>query len=251
MNPVSIMSTESIKPALSAVEGSKNIEQLFSHIAPRYDLLNTILSLGTESCWRKKTVKKIQFSKETTFTVLDLCAGTLALSKEVLKQFPHAKIFAVDFSQRMLNEGLRCLSPKLAEHILPICADALSLPFANNSVDVVLCGYGLRNVGDLEKVLTEISRVLRPQGQFLTLEFFRPTRFITKLFFWTYAPIVVATLGRLISRHKTAYTYLRKSILNFVSTQEFVGLLHKKGFANMTVDDFLMGVSTCVTAQLL
>lgn len=226
---------------------SEAVKNLFTQISPTYDRLNHLLSLNIDKSWRKKTIATIQKSNDEPFLGLDLCAGTFDLSLECRRQFPHSKIVAADFSFGMLKSGL----PKIASTngaIRPLCADALSLPFADASFDVAFCAFGMRNLDDKSAGLAEIRRVLKPGGQLLVLEFFKPTSAVSTFFNKTYAEHILPRVGQLISGNRSAYEYLRDSIRGFLTTGEFEALMKTQGYADTATRDFLLAIASCVSA---
>jgi ubiquinone/menaquinone biosynthesis methyltransferase len=228
---------------------SEAVKNIFDDISPTYDRLNHMLSLNIDKKWRKKTVGLIQKKKDDDFKVLDLCAGTYDLSIEILRQFPNCQVTAADFSQSMLDVG----RPKIQNYlntgqIKPVCCDALNMPFDADDFDVILCGYGVRNFDHTEKGILEIKRVLKPGGQILVLEFFRPKNLLTKIFHKTYAGFVIPTLGRWVSGNSGAYAYLRDSIQGFITLSEFKNILNKNSFKHIKNKDFILAISSAVSA---
>ena len=228
---------------------SETVKNLFTDISPTYDRLNHFLSLNIDRWWRRNAIAAIKNGANENFLALDLCAGTHDFGIECLKQFPQAQITALDFSPGMLASGTEKLKKLgLENKIKPVCGDALHMPFADKSFDVVFCGYGVRNFDNATQGLKEISRVLKADGQVIILEFFKPASFAAKLFHKTYANFIIPTVGRLISGHPEAYAYLRDSITGFVSVKEFSTILEKCGYQNISRHDFFMNVSTVVSA---
>lgn len=230
---------------------SVRVKILFDEISPTYDRLNRILSLNIDKIWRKKTISLIRKSKDNHFTALDLCCGTHDMGLECLRQFPDVKITAMDFSEEMLKAG----EPKIQKYILngqikTLVGDALNMPFANQSFDVIFCAYGVRNFSDTAKGLLEIRRVLKPGGQVLILDFFNPQNFFNRLFHKTYAQYVLPRLGGWLSGNPKAYVYLRDSILDFVTGIQMTEMLLAQGFAQARVKDFFGGISSCVMAEV-
>ncbi|MBI4410978.1 MAG: ubiquinone/menaquinone biosynthesis methyltransferase [Deltaproteobacteria bacterium] len=240
---------------------SEQIKNLFSSISPTYDGLNHLLSLNTDRRWRKRTIGQISFSKERPVAALDLCAGTLDLSLEFLRQYPAGKVWAVDFSHDMLKHGLtkvRAHSPNegplrgsapLQKRIHAICADGLQMPFPTEFFDVVFCGFGFRNFDDQTAALKEIHRVLKPDGQLLILEFFRPTNSLTRIFHNTYGNFILPLIGGLISGRKEAYRYLHRSIADFYSLEECKKLFEHAGFTIANAKNFSMGVCSLIVGK--
>lgn len=228
---------------------SETVKSLFTSISPTYDRLNHVLSFNIDKIWRKKTITWIEKPKNACFQVLDLCAGTFDLSLECLKQFPNCHIMAADFSQGMLNAGMiKIAAQKLKGKIVPVCADALNLPFSDNSMDAIVCGYGFRNFDNAEKGLREANRVLKKGGQLLVLDFFKPNSVPAKIFHKTYAKFVIPTLGKLISGHQSAYEYLKNSIQGFLTVAEFKSLLNRNNFTTLKSKDFIFAISSVVSA---
>lgn len=223
---------------------SEAVQKLFTEISPTYDKLNHVLSLNIDKSWRKQTIGTINKERHATFTALDLCAGTHDLGLECLTQFPKSKIIAADFSFGMLASGQHKIAGKA---ITPVCADGLNLPFADQSFDVVFCGFGMRNLDDKTRGLSEIHRVLKPDGQILILEFFKPDSFLSRVFNKTYAEHILPRIGKLISGNQAAYEYLRDSIRGFLTTSEFSQLMSQTGFHHVNTQDFVFGIASCVS----
>jgi ubiquinone/menaquinone biosynthesis methyltransferase len=225
------------------------VRDLFTHISPTYDRLNHLLSFNIDRRWRKKAIARLHQSADQVTDILDVCAGTYDLSILAAQKFPKAKIQALDFSQGMLDAGRPKLERAgLAERIHPVCADALHLPFADASFDVVMCAYGLRNLDDKRAGTREMKRVLRPGGELLILEFFRPKSFVAKVFNKTYAETILPCVGGWVSGDKKAYAYLRDSIRGFLSVDEYMALLAEENFAAVRSHDFIFSISSAVLA---
>ncbi|HKX11991.1 MAG TPA: bifunctional demethylmenaquinone methyltransferase/2-methoxy-6-polyprenyl-1,4-benzoquinol methylase UbiE [bacterium] len=205
---------------------SKEIQQLFTSIAPSYDFLNHFLSFSVDKRWREKVVAAL--GKETPGRVLDLCAGTLDLTQKILKKYPRAEVFAADFAVAMLEKGREKVRGQAKAH--RIGADGHRLPFADHSFDAVVCAFGIRNLEEREKAAAEIRRVMKKGGQLIVLEFFRPERFFSKLFYQTYGKYVLPRIGGAVSRNRKAYEYLQNSIQHFLSVEEYCRLLLDHGF---------------------
>ncbi|MFO1520088.1 MAG: bifunctional demethylmenaquinone methyltransferase/2-methoxy-6-polyprenyl-1,4-benzoquinol methylase UbiE [bacterium] len=207
---------------------AENIRDMFSRIAPRYDLLNRTLSVRIDQLWRKKAVAYLSTTQD--LKVLDLCAGTLDLTLEILKRRPGAAVTALDFSEAMLLAGKPKIPASQKDQVTLKVGDAMNLEFPNESYHGVLCGFGIRNVVDNGKAIQEIHRVLKPGGRMIILEFFRPTHWQAKLFHATYGKWVLPRLGSWLSKDPEAYQYLFDSIQNYSTREEFENLTRKNGF---------------------
>lgn len=217
------------------------VRDMFDGIAPTYDRLNRILSMGVDRRWRKRAVELLGVGSSDR--VLDLCAGTMDLAADVQKLRP-ARIVAADFAADMLEAG---------KHKVPgaerVVADAMSMPFDDAEFSRVVCGFGMRNLSDTHKGAREVLRVLAPKGVFVTLEFFRPTRIDTRLFHAAYARYVLPTVGSLVSGRGEAYRYLRDSMNGFFTRSEYEDILRDSGFVNVTGHDLLFGIAAIVRAE--
>ena len=195
---------------------ARQIRQMFSSIAPRYDLLNHLLSLNIDKSWRRKAVSLMRSnSNQQPSFWLDLCCGTGDLSLEMLRQGAH-RVVSSDFSHPML-----CLNRDKLRHrgstpkISLVEADALTLPFPANTFDAVAIAFGLRNLESPESGLAEMRRVLKPGGRLVVLEFSKPTNPLFDRLFQKYFFNVLPKVGAALSRHHHAYTYLPESVSQF------------------------------------
>ncbi len=227
---------------------SDSIRHLFNAIAPQYDFLNSLLSFQIDRLWRRQGVKALA-QRERFSDILDLCAGTLALSKTLLKENPSARVTAVDFSENMLKKGESLLTPAEKSRIRVRVGDVLTFDLPESSYDGVMVAYGLRNVSNNPLVLQNIHRWLRPGGRLVILEFFKPTAFFPKLFNLTYAEVVIPILGAVVSRNKAAYEHLRDSVRQFYTTQEYKKLLEQTGFKDIRIMPQTGGISHRITAE--
>ena len=229
---------------------AQNIQQMFDAIAPRYDLLNHLLSAGIDRLWWSRTARAVRpILARPEAVILDLCCGTgdmtLALYKHRPNQQPTTSnqqpspILALDFSRNMLSLA----QPKFAgRNIRAIEADALHLPFADASIDLVTCAFGFRNLASYPEGLAELHRVLRPSGQIAILDFNQPTGLMGALYN-LYFKRVLPLLGRLISRDAAAYTYLPESVARFPTPPRMIELISAAGFTAPTWTPYTFGIA--------
>jgi len=211
-----------ITPTAGAPERAPQVEAMFDQLAPRYDLANRVLSLGLDQIWRKKAIGELG----DLGTVLDLCAGTLDLTRMLIDAGAE-QVIAVDFSAQMLALGAHKLQD--ADPVQIERADARSLPLEEESVDGIICGFGLRNVPELPRAIAECARVLRPGGRLVVLDFFQPQTTISRILQGTYNRGVVPLVGGAITGFGDAYRYLNQSIDAFLTAEDFVALLADHG----------------------
>jgi demethylmenaquinone methyltransferase/2-methoxy-6-polyprenyl-1,4-benzoquinol methylase len=210
---------------------ARQIQQMFSSIAPRYDLLNHLLSLNIDKSWRRKAVSLMHTSPpERPALWLDLCCGTGDLSLEMIRQGAH-RIVSSDFSHPMLRLNLDKLRLRAAlPRVNLVEADALTLPFPANTFDAVAIAFGLRNLESPERGLVEIRRVLKPGGRLVVLEFSKPTNALFDRLFQKYFFKVLPRVGAALSRHHHAYSYLPKSVSQFPDQARLAGIFTSCGF---------------------
>jgi ubiquinone/menaquinone biosynthesis methyltransferase len=220
------------------------VREMFDRIAPTYDRLNKTLSAGIDAAWRKRSVR-VGVEGTPKQAILDLCAGTMDMTALLALERPGARIVAADFAAQMLQAG-RAKVPR-AETVV---ADALSLPFADGEFDLVACAFGVRNLADVERGASEARRVLAPGGVLVVLEFFRPTRAVTRAFHAAYARGVLPMVGGLVSGDRAAYEYLAESMRSFLSREEYQRLLERVGFVKVRGEDLTLGVASIVRAEV-
>ena len=218
-----------------------SVRGMFSAIAWRYDFLNHLLSVNQDKLWRRRAVRRL--CPRAGEDILDLCCGTGDLFLEIERQQPRCRVTGADFALPMLEIA----RIKVAGHPRFIGADALHLPFADNSFDAVTVAFGVRNFEATAVGLGEMRRVLRPGGRLLVLEFMRPKSAPVRQFFALFN-LLFSPLGRKISGHASAYNYLPQSIGGFYTRPEFARLLGDNGFTNVRAFDHSGGVATSFLA---
>ncbi len=217
------------------------VQQMFSDIAPRYDLLNHVLSLNIDKAWRKRALRALGWTKQPTGTYLDLCAGTLDVGATLTRQAGFAGFVAgADFAVPMLQHG----RGKAAQTVLaPVGADALALPFASASMDGAIVAFGIRNVADLDAGLREVRRVLKPGARFVILEFSTPPVALVRAAYHAYFHHVLPFVGRRLSGHNSAYTYLPMSVSHFPTEERLAEHMRRVGFATVTWERLTLGIA--------
>lgn len=213
---------------------------MFGRIARRYDLANHVLSGGADFLWRRRAAKLVEAWKPER--VLDLATGSGDLSLAIQRRLPEATIVAADFSQEMLEVARR---KGVRETVL---ADALRLPFETGSFDCVTVAFGLRNMADWDAALREMSRVLRPSGHLLVLDFSLPVGALRPAYRF-YLHRCLPLLASIVTGQKAAYDYLGGSIEKFPSGGEMIELIEKNGFATGSAEPLTGGIATIYAAQ--
>ena len=219
------------------------IQSMFASIAPRYNLLNRIMTMGMDQRWRNSLVRQAEIAEKAS--VLDLATGTGDVAFAFQKFHPDARVVAADFALPMLREGRR-----LEEgHGVAWCgADALHLPFADGSFDTVASAYLLRNVTNIPATLREQLRVLRPGGRLLALDSSPPPPTIIRPAILAYLRFVIPTLGRILGGPEgaNAYRYLPRSTIEFQRPSELANLFEASGLKNVRWRNFLFGTITLI-----
>jgi demethylmenaquinone methyltransferase / 2-methoxy-6-polyprenyl-1,4-benzoquinol methylase len=240
--------SETIKPYKNSDQSKKEqVAQMFDTISGEYDGLNKIISLGTDATWKKKILQMVQLQNPTS--ILDIATGTGDLA--ILFAETSAKeIIGLDISQGMLDIGKKKISDKnLTSKIQMVLGDGEKIPYADNYFDVITVAYGVRNFENLEKGLSEILRVLKPNGTFIILETSVPTKFPFKQGYYVYTNFIMPTIGKLFSKDKKAYAYLSNSAQNFPFGEALNNILRKIGFIDVKDIPQTMGVATIYKAS--
>ncbi len=220
------------------------IGRMFSDIAPRYDLLNRLLSMGIDRRWRTAAIKKL--APRAGGVYLDVATGTGDVALEIVRQNPNAKVVGVDFAHQMLVMGL----PKVKSSSIRMGrGDALNLSFRDDTFDGATCAYGIRNFADLHKGLREINRVLKPGGSIAILEFTTPSNRLMRGLYLFYFKRVLPFIGRAVSGHPEAYTYLPLSVLDFPAEARLKEIFEECGFVDVNVAPLTFGISGLVTGR--
>jgi demethylmenaquinone methyltransferase/2-methoxy-6-polyprenyl-1,4-benzoquinol methylase len=211
---------------------------MFTAIAPRYDLLNHLLSLNVDRRWRRIAVARLGWEARPDGTYLDLCAGTMDLAA-ALAGCPgfRGRVIGADFVVPMLARGRGKSS-----HAAPVGADALALPFPAASFDGAMVGFGVRNLADLDAGLAEAARVLKPGARFVVLEFTTPRFAPLRAAYLFYFQRVLPLIGRAVSKHTDAYSYLPESVLAFPDPDALAARFRAAGFHDVRYELLTGGI---------
>jgi len=242
--------------AQTEADASRTVREMFTRIAPRYDLLNHLLSLQLDRVWRARVTRRLHSILERPGAlVLDLCCGTgdLALS---LARAGEARVFGADFAHTMLVRAKEkeaastaSLPPDGPRPVSFFEADALSLPFADSSFDLVTLAFGFRNLANYNAGLYEIRRILRPGGSLAILEFTEPpSGFLGNLYRW-YFRRILPRVGALVSGDHSAYTYLPASVSRFLTPAELCSLMQKADFSAVEFSAWTFGTVALHTGR--
>jgi demethylmenaquinone methyltransferase/2-methoxy-6-polyprenyl-1,4-benzoquinol methylase len=217
------------------------VQRIFSQIAPRYDLLNHLLSFNIDKRWRRKAIAALGWERAPTGTFVDLCAGTLDVSAELAARPGFAgRIVGADFAEPMLRAGAGKTSPTV---VSPVVADALELPIAGDSAAGAIVAFGIRNVADLDRGLSEVRRVLAPGARFVILEFTTPRSALVRAGYHAYFHHVLPFIGGVISGHGTAYKYLPRSVANFPIEEKLAQRMRDAGFVDVSWRTLTFGIA--------
>jgi len=218
---------------------ASRISGMFDAIAGRYDLLNHLLSAGLDQSWRRQAIDALELTGQET--VLDLCTGTGDLALAAISEQRRARrVVGVDFSRAMLQIAKNKIA--VAPDIALLRGDATRIPLAASTVDAVTIGFGIRNVEDPVAAFHEIGRVLRPGGRLAILEFSLPRAKALRSFYLWYFRRVLPMIGRLVSKHPSAYTYLPESVEAFPTPEAFAEQLRGAGFGTVRARALTFGV---------
>ncbi|HEY3307481.1 MAG TPA: bifunctional demethylmenaquinone methyltransferase/2-methoxy-6-polyprenyl-1,4-benzoquinol methylase UbiE [Desulfuromonadaceae bacterium] len=229
-------------------EKGENIQQMFGAIAPRYDFLNRLLSLGIDRRWRTKAVQQLMYRPGGR--ILDVATGTGDVAIEIAKATPASvKITGADFCKEMVELGkAKVALSEYAQKIELIVAPCEDLPFPENTFDSVTIAFGIRNVVDRKLGMAEMRRVLRPGGRMIILEFSTPRSQLFRQIYYFYFRRLLPMVGGLFSRYN-AYKYLPDSVLEFPSIEEFSNTIRETGFENVKVQELTFGIASIYVAE--
>lgn len=229
------------------MDEKKNIGGLFDRIAGTYDTLNHLLSLNIDRSWRKKTAAMLK----PCHRLLDVAIGTGDLALEIMRQKKAEQIQGLDLSQEMMRIGAEKVERAgLKDSISFELGSALDMPYGDAEYDALTCAYGVRNFSDLDKGLHEFRRVLKPGGQLTILEFSYPTNPIIRWGYDLFFSHILPLVGRLVSNDRTAYSYLNRSVKEFIWGEEMVAHIKAAGFKDVKYRPLTFGITTIYTASV-
>jgi demethylmenaquinone methyltransferase/2-methoxy-6-polyprenyl-1,4-benzoquinol methylase len=222
-------------------EKRRYVQAMFSDIAPRYDLLNHLLSFNVDRRWRRRAIRALGWERHPDGMFLDLCAGTLDVSVELVRQRGfRGRVLGADFAEPMLRAG-RDKARGTSVHA--VAADALALPLPNDSCAGAIVAFGVRNLADLDAGLREVARVLAPGARFVILEFTTPRSAIVRSGYHLYFHHVLPRVGGVISGNRGAYRYLPESVARFPAAPELAERMRVAGFRDVTWLPLTMGIA--------
>jgi demethylmenaquinone methyltransferase/2-methoxy-6-polyprenyl-1,4-benzoquinol methylase len=215
--------------------------EMFTSIAPRYDFLNRLLSVGQDKYWRQRAIDLLDPMGNER--ILDVATGTGDVVIEVAKRNLSVKIFGIDFSQRMLDLGrIKIARNGYNQAVSLQIGSGECLPFADESFDGVICAFGIRNFADVQLGLREFFRVLKPGGRIVVLEFSIPQNQFLKTAYEWYFNLILPKIGNIISGHSNAYSYLPESVANFPNQKKFIKWIEKIGFKKVSFSELTFGI---------
>ena len=223
------------------------IQDMFNAVAPRYDLLNGLLSVGVDKYWRKRAVEELKPLTDRVF--LDVATGTADIALEITHgNDSSTRVVGIDFSTAMLELGkakVKSQNRQASISLLPGTAE--NLPLKSDNFDGAISAFGARNFADINLGIHEIHRVLKPRGKIVILEFSFPNSSILQWLYRLYFERVLPLLGRFISGHKSAYSYLPDSVSSFPKGDAFASILKKAGFESIEFKELTFGIVTLYT----
>ena len=221
---------------------SEMVRGMFNDIAPTYDRLNHILSLDIDKLWRKRVVRIAR--KLGAKNIMDMATGTGDLAIALAQKIDNSTIYGADFSSEMLAVAKQKIANLgLAERISLTECNAENIPLDDEAVDAATVAFGVRNFEHQREALTEMKRTIRKGGHLIVLEFSNPSCTLVRWCYRLYSHYILPAIGRLVSKHATAYTYLPESIDQFASPEAFTALLKEVGFDNIVRKSQSLGIA--------
>ena len=243
---INMYQQESIKPYNDG-EKAAQVEQMFDNIAPTYDTLNHRLSWDIDRRWRRKAIKAL--APYQPQSLLDIATGTGDFAILATQMLHPERVVGADISEGMMQIGREKVKALGLENVVTFeKEDCTRLSYNNDTFDAVTAAFGIRNFADLDQGLREMCRVLRPGGHLSIVELTTPPRFPMKQLFWVYSHVVLPVYGRLVSKDRSAYTYLQRTIEAFPQGETMMTILQKAGFRETAFQRLTFGICTLYTA---
>jgi demethylmenaquinone methyltransferase / 2-methoxy-6-polyprenyl-1,4-benzoquinol methylase len=245
--PIHEVATEdSMLVPADRAEKSAFVRGMFSAIAPRYDLLNHLLSFNIDRRWRRRAIAMLGWQGAPDGVYVDLCAGTLDVAATLARQAGfRGRVIGADFAEPMLRAGRE----KISDRVSPVVADALDLPLAPEMADGAIVAFGIRNVSDLDAALREVARVLVSGARFIILEFTTPRNPLIRTLYHLYFHRLLPSIGGVVSGHRTAYRYLPASVAQFPAEEELAARMRAAGFTNVRWSSLSFGIAAIHVGQ--
>ena len=233
--------SKTVKPYEADGSKKQQVSNMFDRIAPYYDFLNRLLSLGIDTIWRKKAINLLKSDQPQK--ILDVATGTADVAIEAAHRLSPEQIVGVDISAEMLEIGRKKVQRKGLQEIITLeQGDSENLPFPNNTFDALTVAFGVRNFENLEQGLREMYRVLKPGGKVVVLEFSKPTIFPFRQLYHFYFKNILPFIGKFTSKDPKAYRYLYESVQAFPDGDKFLNILSQTGYKSNRCIPLTLGV---------
>ena len=219
-----------------------HVHAVFESIASKYDRMNNVISFRRHKAWRNFTMRKMQVQPGQT--AIDLCCGTCDWTIALAQASETGQVIGLDFSQNMLNFGHKKINQLgLQQQITLINGNAMAIPFPDNQFDYATIGFGLRNVPDLDQVLSEMRRVVKPGGKVVCLEMSKPTVEPFRTLYYAYFNHMLPWVGKIFAKKYDQYKWLPESLVPFPNRDQLAERFRANGLENVQVYSFALGVA--------
>lgn len=248
LHPMTQFDHDSVKPFSSEAAKKDQVSEMFNNIAPRYDLMNRVLSAGIDVLWRRKAI--LELKKASPKHILDVATGTADMALMAAKLLQPKKITGIDISEGMLQIGRKKVTEaNSTTQIELLKGDSENIHFGNNEFDAVMVAFGVRNFEHLETGLAEILRVMKPGAKLVVLEFSKPVLPGVKQFYGLYMGVIAPQIAQWFKQNKKAYQYLNKSAQAFPDRQRFIAIMEKAGFTKTSFRPLTLGICSIYSGQ--
>lgn len=239
---------QEVKPYGESDSKKTQVSRMFNRIAPYYDFLNRLLSLGIDRAWRRRAIALLKAGQPRL--ILDVATGTADLAIESARRLHPEKIVGIDIAAEMLDIGRTKLRRLGLDTIIELQeGDSENLPFPDNTFDALTVAFGVRNFENLEKGLSEMHRVLKPGGQAIILEFSKPSLFPFRQIFNGYFKYILPGIGRFTSKDPKAYRYLYESVQAFPDGADFLAIMEKTGYKSNRCTPLTLGICSIYSGE--